>query len=157
MLNQNHIYNTRAATYHVLDMPQVKTSHFRQYSVNMLQASETWNKLQRTQNIDLLTSALSGFKKALFQAYLAKYSNNTQSNLLFIIYCNFLFYYFFFFVSLMSSLLVTHILDYQYDNYFVKYIDYCYCYYFYCYFDHYSCCKCYYYYYYYYYYYFQCY
>ena len=125
MLNQNHTYNTRAAAYHFLDIPQVKTTHFGQYSVK-IQVSETWNNLQRTQNLDLLTSKPSEFKKALFQAYLAKYSNSTQNNSLFIIYCNFLFI----FMSAMSSLLVTHILDYYYDNYFVKYIDYCYCYYF---------------------------
>ena len=76
MLNQNHTYNTRAAVYHFLDIPQVKTTHFGQYSVK-IQASETWNNLQRTQNLDLLTSKPSEFKEALFQAYLAKYSNNT--------------------------------------------------------------------------------
>ena len=142
MLNQNHSHNTRAATCHILDFLQLKTAHFGRHSVKF-QASETWNKLQRTQNLNLLTSAPSELKKKQFQAYLTKYSNNTQSNLSFIIYCNFLFY-FIFFMSLMPSLLVTHILDYQYDNYLVKYIDYYYCSYFYCYFDHYSCCKCYY-------------
>ena len=57
VLNQNHTYNTRAATYHFLDILQVKTTHFGQYSVKF-QASETWNNLQRTQNLDLLTSEL---------------------------------------------------------------------------------------------------
>ena len=76
MLNQNHTYNTIAATYHFLDIVQVKTTHFGQYSVKF-QASETWNKLQRTQNLNLLTSAPSELKKKLFQAYLTKYSNNT--------------------------------------------------------------------------------
>ena len=61
MLNQNHTYNTRAATYHFLDIPQVKTTHFGQYSVK-LQASENWNNLQRTQNLDLLTSEPSELK-----------------------------------------------------------------------------------------------
>ena len=75
MLNQNHTYNTRAATYHFLDIPQVKSTHFGQYSVKF-QASETWNNLQRTQNLDLLTSEPSEFKKALLDAYLTKYSNN---------------------------------------------------------------------------------
>ena len=76
MLNQNSSYNTRGATYHFFDIPQVKTTHFGQYSVKF-QASETWNKLQRTQNLNLLTSAPSELKKKLFQAYLTKYSNNT--------------------------------------------------------------------------------
>ena len=58
MLHQNHTYNTRAATYHFLDIPQVKTTHFGQYSVKF-QASKTWNKLQRTQNLNLFTSAPS--------------------------------------------------------------------------------------------------
>ena len=106
MLNQNHSYNTRAAAYPFLDIPQVKTTHFGQYSVKF-QASKTWNKLQRTQNLTLLTSAPSEFKKTLFQIYLAKYSNITQSNLSFIKYCNFFIFYFTFFMSLMSSLLVT--------------------------------------------------
>ena len=55
MLNQNHIYSTRAATYHFLNIPQMKVTHFGQCSVKF-QASETWNNLQRTQNLDLLTS-----------------------------------------------------------------------------------------------------
>ena len=75
MLNQNHTYNTRAATCHFLDIPQVKTTHFGQYYVKF-QASKTWNNLQRTQNLDLLTSEPSEFKKALFETYLTKYSNN---------------------------------------------------------------------------------
>ena len=75
MLNQNHTYNTRAATYHFLDIPQVKNTHFGQYSVKF-QAFETWNNLQRTQSLDLLTSEPSEFKKGLFEAYLTKYSNN---------------------------------------------------------------------------------
>ena len=62
MLNQNHSYNTKAATYHFLDIPQVKTTHFGQYSVKF-QASETWNKLQRTQNLNLLTYAPAEFFK----------------------------------------------------------------------------------------------
>ena len=62
MLNQNHSYNARAATYHFLDIPQVKTTHFGQYPAKF-QASETWNKLQRTQNLSLLTSAPSELKK----------------------------------------------------------------------------------------------
>ena len=32
-LNQNHTYNTRAAAYHFLDIPQVKTTHSGRYSV----------------------------------------------------------------------------------------------------------------------------
>ena len=68
MLNQNHTYNTRAPTYHFLNIAQVKTTYFGQYSVKF-QASKTWNNLQRIQNLDLI--------KALFQAYLANYSNNT--------------------------------------------------------------------------------
>ena len=62
MLNQIHNCNTRAATYHLLDIPQVKTTHFGQYSVKF-QASETWNKLQRTQNLNLLTYAPAEFFK----------------------------------------------------------------------------------------------
>ena len=76
MLNQNHSYNTRAATYDFLYIPQVKTTHFGQYSVKF-QAFKTWGKIQQTQNINLLTSLPSEFKKTLFKAYLNKYSNNT--------------------------------------------------------------------------------
>ena len=76
ILNQKHTYNTRAATYHFFDIQQVKSTQFGQYSVTF-QASETWNKLQRTQNLNLLTSAPSEFKKALIEAYLTKYSYNT--------------------------------------------------------------------------------
>ena len=63
-LNQNHTYNTRAAAYHFLDIPQVKTTHFGQYFVKF-QASKTRNNLQRTQNLDLLASKPSEFKKSI--------------------------------------------------------------------------------------------
>ena len=76
MLNQNHTYNTRAPTYHVLNIPQVKITPFRQYSVKF-QASKTWNNLQRTQNLNLLTSDSSEVK-ALSQAYLAKYKYSSN-------------------------------------------------------------------------------
>ena len=62
MLHQNHIYNTRTATYHFLGILQVKTTHFGQYSV-MYKVSKTWKKLQRTQNLNLLTLTPSEFKK----------------------------------------------------------------------------------------------
>ena len=62
MLSENHSYNTRAATYHFFDIPQVRTTHFGQYSLKF-QASETWNMLQRTQNLNLLTSARYDLKK----------------------------------------------------------------------------------------------
>ena len=40
IFNQNHSYNARAATYYFLNISQVKTTHFGQYSVKF-QASET--------------------------------------------------------------------------------------------------------------------
>ena len=39
ILNQNHTYNPRAATYHFFDIPQAKTIHFGNYSVKI------WNKV----------------------------------------------------------------------------------------------------------------
>ena len=75
MLNHKHTYNTRAATYHFLDIWTI-FGQYGQYSIKF-EASETWNKLQRTQNLNLLTSAPSEFKKALIEAYLTKYSYNT--------------------------------------------------------------------------------
>ena len=69
MLNQNHSYNTKAATYHFLDIPQVKTTHFGQYSVKF-QASEKWNKLQRTQTFapsELKTNTVSGISYQIQQ------------------------------------------------------------------------------------------
>ena len=75
MLNHKHTYNTRAATHHFLDIWTI-FGQYGQYSIKF-EASETWNKLQRTQNLNLLTSAPSEFKKALIEAYLTKYSYNT--------------------------------------------------------------------------------
>ena len=69
MLNQNHSCNTKAATYHFLDIPQVKTTHFGQYSVKF-QASEKWNKLQRTQTFapsELKTNTVSGISYQIQQ------------------------------------------------------------------------------------------
>ena len=85
MLNRNHTYNTRDTTYHFLDIPQVKNTHFGQYSVKF-QASKRWNKLQRAQNIDLLTSEPSELNKALFQVYLAKYSKTTRTAIYYLLY-----------------------------------------------------------------------
>ena len=73
MLNLNHTYNTRPATYHFLDISQVKATHFGEYSVTF-QASKTWSNLQRAQNLEFLTSKPSEFKKAHI---LANYSNST--------------------------------------------------------------------------------
>ena len=56
MLNQNHTYNLKAAGYHFFD------THFEKYSVKF-KASEAWNKLQSTQNLDLLTSEPPEFTK----------------------------------------------------------------------------------------------
>ena len=53
MLNQNRTYNLRAAGYHFFD------THFEKYSVKF-KASD---KLQSTQNLDLLTSEPPEFIK----------------------------------------------------------------------------------------------
>ena len=103
MLNQNHNYSPRAATYHFLNIPQVKTAHFRQYSVKF-QASEIWNKFQRTQNLNLLPSAPCEFKKHYFRHILPNTAitpRATYHSLYIAIF------YFIFFMPLMSSLLVT--------------------------------------------------
>ena len=52
MLNQNHTYNTRAATYNLLDIPEVQTPHFDEFSIRF-KASETWNEFQSNLNMDL--------------------------------------------------------------------------------------------------------
>ena len=83
MLNQNHTYNLKAAGYHFFD------THFEKYSVKF-KASEAWNKLQSTQNLDLLTSEPPEFTKKnivpdIF-TYLDNYSSNTQSYLHYLSY-----------------------------------------------------------------------
>ena len=65
MLNQNHTYNIGAAVFHFLDIRQVETTHFGQYSVKF-QDSDTESNLQRTQNLNLLSFQPSEFKKTLF-------------------------------------------------------------------------------------------
>ena len=65
MLNQNHTYNSRAATYNLLHIPQVWTSHFGEVFIRF-KASETWNDLQGNLNMDLLSSVISDFKKSTF-------------------------------------------------------------------------------------------
>ena len=138
MLNQNHTYNTRAATYHFLDILQVKTTHFGQYSVKF-QASETWNNLQRTQNLYLLTSEPSEYNLHCSRHILP---NTAITPRAFIIHYILQIFFNFHVINVISS--GDSILDYSYDNYFVKYIEYCYCYYFYCYFYYCSYCKRYY-------------
>ena len=46
-LNQNHNYNTRAATNHLLDTPKILTVHYSENSVRS-KASDSWNYLSRT-------------------------------------------------------------------------------------------------------------
>ena len=50
MLNQDYAYNTRGAIYILLHIPQVRTSHFGEFSIRF-KASETWNELQRNLNV----------------------------------------------------------------------------------------------------------
>ena len=112
MLNQNHSHNTRAATCHILDFLQLKTTHFGRHSVKF-QASETWNKLQRTQNLNLLTSAPSELKKKNCFRHVLPNTAITPRAIFHLLYIAILYFIlFYFFMSLMSSLLVTHILDY---------------------------------------------
>ena len=58
MLNQNHAYNTRAATYNILDIPQVRTPDFEESSLKF-KAQQTWNDLQINFNSDMLTYSYS--------------------------------------------------------------------------------------------------
>ena len=112
MLSENHSYNTRAATYHFFDIPQVKTTHFGQYSLKF-QASETWNMLQRTQNLNLLTSARYDFKKKhCFRHFLPNTAITPRAIYHSLYIAIFILFYFILFMSLMLSLLVTHILGY---------------------------------------------
>ena len=119
MFNQNHIYTTALELLCYIPHPQYSTSE--KYSLWTIlckfRASETWSKLPRTQNLDLLTSEPNKFKKALSLTYLAKYSNNTKSHLLFIIYCNFLCI----FMSSVSLSIVTGYHFYCYVYYFNYY------------------------------------
>ena len=74
MLNQNHAYNTRAATYNILDIPQVRTAHFGESPLKF-KVSQIWNDLLINFNSDILTYSYSELKKAVFQTYLIIYSN----------------------------------------------------------------------------------
>ena len=47
--NQNGTFNTRPETYNLLDIPQVRKSHFGEFSIRF-KASETWNEFQRNLN-----------------------------------------------------------------------------------------------------------
>ena len=74
MLNQNHTYNTRAATCNLIDITQVPISHFGESSIR-LKTSQTWNELQRSLNMVFLNYGASGFKKSIFQTYFSNYNN----------------------------------------------------------------------------------
>ena len=73
-LNQNHNYNTRAATNHLLDTPKILTVHYGENSVRS-KASDSWNYLCRTiETLDLLNCDFSQFKKTVFQTNFDKYN-----------------------------------------------------------------------------------
>ena len=55
MLNQN-VYNTRGATYCILDIPRVRTVYFAECSLKF-KASQTWNDLQINFNSGILVTA----------------------------------------------------------------------------------------------------
>ena len=57
------------------------------------QASETWNQVQRTQNLNLLTSALSEFKKALFSHILPNTARISRTIYYLLYTANFYFIY----------------------------------------------------------------
>ena len=74
MLNQNHTYNTRPGTCNLLDTPQIRISHFGEFSISS-KASDTWNELQRNFNMDLLNCGTSDFKKSIFQTFFPNYND----------------------------------------------------------------------------------
>ena len=76
MLSQNHTCETRAATYNLLDIPEVRTAHFGESSIKF-KASQTGNDLQINFNSDILIYSYSELKKAVFQTYLENYINST--------------------------------------------------------------------------------
>ena len=68
MLSKNHIYNTRATTFNLIYIPQVRTSHFGVFSIRF-KTLKAWNLLQRNLNMDILNCGTSDFKKSLFQTH----------------------------------------------------------------------------------------
>ena len=74
-LGINHTHNTRAATNHLLDIPQKQTTHYGTYSMTST-ASVTWNDLLRNTSQKFVDCKITEFKRTVFQTYLAKYSNN---------------------------------------------------------------------------------
>ena len=74
MLSKNHTYNTRATTFNLIDIPQVQTSHFGEFSIRC-KTSKAWNLLQRSLNMDILNYGTSDFKKSSFQTFFANYND----------------------------------------------------------------------------------
>ena len=68
------IFNTDAATNHLLDIPLKETTDYGTYFMRST-ASMTWNDLLRKTNENFLDCRIGEFKRALFQTYLAKSSN----------------------------------------------------------------------------------
>ena len=71
-LGLNHTHNTRAATNHLLDIPQRHTAHYGTCSMTSI-ASSTWNDLQRNTIENLLECKIGEFKMMIFQTYVDKY------------------------------------------------------------------------------------
>ena len=74
MLNQTHTYNTRAVTYNLLDIPQVRTSHFGEFSIRF-KAPETFYELQRNLNMNPLNCDTTNERKTIFQTFFANYND----------------------------------------------------------------------------------
>ena len=70
-----HTRTTRAATNHLLDIPQKQTTHYGTYSMTST-ASVTWNDLLRNTSQNFVDCKITEFKRTIFQTYHVKYSNN---------------------------------------------------------------------------------
>ena len=74
-LGINHADNSRVATNHLLHIPRKETTYYGTYSMTST-ASVTWNDLPKNTSQKFVDCKITEFKRAIFQTYLVKYSNN---------------------------------------------------------------------------------
>ena len=76
-LGLNHIHNTRAATNHLLDIPQGQTTHYGTYSMRSI-ASSALNDLQRNTIENLTNKKLVNSKRSYSKHTLLSTATNLQ-------------------------------------------------------------------------------
>ena len=77
-LGLNRTHNIHAATNHLPNISQKKTSYYGAYNLTST-TSSAWNELQGNINENIIECKISEFKKIILQTYLPRHFNSNQA------------------------------------------------------------------------------